>query len=148
MDVVSRAFSCFAALIMLLLAGSPVNAVPKDDEEKAMIERSNQRCDDFYRYRREMDEQDNRREMDAQEIKKVREAHDKALETAREEYVKNRKKQVVDPNLEKQWDEQQLADKKQHELEARRYAERKAAVEDAIRKGCHVPEAKEYDLED
>ena len=146
--MVYRAFSYFAALLMLLMAASPVLAAPKDDEEKAMIERSNQRCDDFYRYRREMDERDAKREKDSQEIKKVRAAHDQALEKAREEYVKNRKHEVVDPKLEKQWDEQQLALKKQNELEAKRYAARKAAAEDAIRKGCHVPENKEYDLED
>lgn len=146
MDKVSRGIAVL--LPILLLFSLSAKAAAPEDEAKAMVERSNQRCDDFFRYRRELEQMDARREKGSQEIKKVRAAHDAALEAARKEYVKNRKKSVPDPRLEKEYDEQAKGWIEANKLAGKRYAERKAQVEAITRKGCRVPEMKEYDLED
>ena len=148
MDKVYHAFAYFIAFMMPFLLSSQCGAEATEDEAKAMVERSNQRCDDFYRYRRQLEETDKKREKDAGEIKKVRSDHEKTLELAREEYVMNRKKTIVDPKLEKQHDEAEQAWKEQNKMAGKRYAERKAAAEAIEKKGCRVPEMKEYDLED
>ena len=109
MDKVYHAFAYFITMLLPLLFSVQCGAEATDDVARAMVERSNQRCDDFYRYRRELEETDRRREKDADEIKKVRADHDKIIELARQEYVKTRKKTISDPRLEKEHDEQELA---------------------------------------
>lgn len=143
METISSAF----VALLLLFSASGWAAEP-EDEAKAMVERSNQRCDDFYRYRRELEERDARREKDSQEIKKFRTNHDETLEAARKEYVKNRRKEIPNPQLEKDWEAANKGWIEANKLEGRRYAERKAKVEAITRRGCRVPEMKEYDLED
>ena len=143
-----RNFAYFLLLVGSLVVSSHCGAEATDEEEQAMVLRGNQRCDDFYRYQRERAEADVRREKDAQEIKRFRTEHGQMLELARRDYVKNRKATVVDPRLEKEYNDQDLAWKEQMKIARKRYAQRKAAVAAASRKGCHVPENKEYDLED
>jgi hypothetical protein len=148
MDKVSRAIALLFSVAVFLGPSLSYGAADIDEEGKAMVERSNQRCDDFYRYRREMEEADTRREKDAQAIKKVRAEHDKEMELAREQYVKNRKKMIPDPRLEKEHDEQELAWKERLKIAGKHYAQRKAAVDATARRGCRVPPMLEYDLED
>jgi hypothetical protein len=146
MDKVSRAF---LVLLPLLLAGAiQCRAEGLESDAEAMVERSNQRCDDFFRYRRSLEEADAIREKDAQEIKKVRADHDSVIEAARQEYVKNRKKAIPDPRLEKEADDATKAWIEQNKMAGKRYAQEKAKAESISRRGCHVPEMKEYDLED
>lgn len=146
MDKVSRGIVVLFPIVLLFSFSAM--AVAPEDEAKAMVERSNERCDDFFRYRRELEQMDAKREKDSQKIKQVRAAHDAALEAARKEYVKNRKKSVPDPRLEKEYNEQVKEHIEAQKLAGKRYAERKAQVEAITRKGCRVPEMKEYDLED
>jgi cell division protein FtsB len=148
MDKVYHAFAYFVAMLLPLLLSAQCGAQATDEDAKAMVERSNQRCDDFYRYRRELEEIDRRREKDAGEIKKLRSEHDQAIELARQEYVKNRKKTIVDPRLEKEHDEQELAWREHIKIAEKRYAQQKASADAIARRGCRVPEMKEYDLED
>lgn len=148
MDKVYHAFAYLIVMLATLLLSAQCGAQATEEDAKAMVERSNQRCDDFYRYRRELEETDRRREKDADDIKKVRADHDHTNELARQEYVKNRKKTLVDPRLEKEHDEQELAYREQMKIAGKRYAQQKAAVEAIVRRGCRVPEMKEYDLED
>ncbi|MGZ3722113.1 MAG: hypothetical protein ACXVA9_04230, partial [Bdellovibrionales bacterium] len=148
MDKVYHAFPYLIALLLPLLLSAHCGAEATDEDAKAMVERSNQRCDDFFRYRRELEETDRRREKDAGEIKKVRAEHDKVIELARQEYVKNRKKTIVDPRLEKDHDDQELAWKEHIKIAGKRYVQQKASADAIARRGCRVPEMKEYDLED
>jgi hypothetical protein len=146
MDKVSHAF---VILLPLLLAGAiQCGADGLETDAKAMVERSNQRCDDFFRYRRSLEEADARREKDAQEIKKVRSAHDAQIEAARQEYVRNRKKMIPDPRLEKEADDATKAWIEQNKMAGKRYAQEKAKADAISRRGCRVPEMKEYDLDE
>jgi hypothetical protein len=146
MDKVS---GTFVILLAALMAGAiQCGAEDLETDAKAMVERSNQRCDDFFRYRRQLEEADALREKDAQEIKKVRSAHDAQLEVARREYVKNRKISIPDPRLEKEADEANKAWIEQNKMAGKRYAQERAKAEAISRRGCRVPEMKEYDLED
>ena len=64
MDKVSRAFCLLFSFAVFWGPSLSHGAADIDEEGKAMVERSNQRCDDFYRYRRELEETDARREKD------------------------------------------------------------------------------------
>lgn len=148
MDKIYLGIHIFITMLLSILLSAECGAQATDEDAKAMVERSNRRCDDFFRYRRELEETDLRREKNADEIKKVRSNHDQVIELARQEYVKNRKKTLVDPNLEKAHDDEEKAWKEQNKIAGKRYVQRKAEVESIVRRGCRVPELQEYDLED
>ena len=113
-----------------------------------MVDRINQRYDDFFKRQRELEEKDLRREKERDEIKQVRLDHEIQLELARKEYIKARKVTVIDPALERHWEAEQKAQREQNLMDARCYALRRSKVESFRSRGRRIPENKEYDLED
>lgn len=113
-----------------------------------MVERINERYDDFFRRQHEIERRDVEREKDAQDIKKVRAQHDQEMEKAREQYVKSRKQTVVDPHLEQAWNEEQKMWKKKNQEARNCYVRTRDEVETIEKKGRRIPENKEYDLDE
>jgi hypothetical protein len=135
-------------ILVSLLRPLQCGAEATDSDERAMVERINERYDDFFRRQSELDELNAKREREAQEIKKVRSEHEKEVEEARRLYVLSRRKAVEDPRLEQQWEEQQKQAKQEMDQDRRRYVKEKKTVEDIVRRGRHIDENKEYDIED
>jgi hypothetical protein len=138
----------YFSLMLSLLIPHHCGAEATDDDQSPMVERINQRYDDFFRRQRAMEEEERQRDKKANEIKRVREEHEKRIEEARREYVKSRRKVVEDPRLEQQWLEHEKDVKQQNDQFRKRYVKRRDAVEAIRRKGRRIPEMKEYDLEE
>lgn len=113
-----------------------------------MVERINQRYDDFFRRQRLLQEIDATREREAELIKLQRQKERQANELARQEYVKSRKKVIPDPRWEREWEEQQKAWIEQIKLAGRRYSQKKQYLEDVESKGRRIPGKIEYQIED
>lgn len=142
------AFTMLVVILLPLGAGAADCGSEDTAETRAMVERINQRYDDFFRRQRELDETDQRRERDSQEIKATRLDHSRQVELTRQEYVKNRKITVVDPRLERDWLAEDKAWKDQIKNSRRCYAERKRALEAIERRGRRIPGNLEFGLEE
>ena len=138
----------FLSLFLAVFLSSNCGAEATEDDLSPMVERINQRYDDFYRRQHQTAAEDQKRELEAAEIKKQRMDHEANLEKQRQEYVKARKKIVEDPRLEKAWLEQQQALAEQNKMAGRRFVQKRNAIDAIERRGRRVPEKKEYDLED
>lgn len=117
-------------------------------EEKRMVERINDRYDDFFKRQHEIEAKQEMREKDSGDIKKFRAQQKETNEQARQEFVKNRKPRVVDPKLEEHWLEQDKAWKEQNKVARNCYVRSKEAVKNVEKKGRRIPEMKEYGLDE
>jgi hypothetical protein len=126
-------------------------AVPKCDSKVtgADIDRINKRYDDFFRYRRQLEERDRAREKGRGDLHKGEQAREKALEKARLAYLKNRRPA---PDHEAKYEAEMLRHQKERkdELEAARrcYVESQDKAEKLLKRGRMIPGNAEYDLED
>ena len=118
-------------------------------EEKQMVERINDRYDDFFRRQHEIEAEREMRGREAGEIKKVRAKIREEHENARREYVKNRPpKRKEDPKLEQEWLEQERAWKEQNKMARNCLVRSKDELKAIEKKGRQIPEMKEYDLDE
>lgn len=118
-------------------------------EEKRRVERLNERYDDFYKRRSEMEANEELRERNADEIKKLRAQYAEGHEKARQEFVKNRKpKEKEDPRLEQEWLEQEQARKEMNKMARNCFVRSKEDLKAIEKKGRRIPEMKEYDLDE
>ena len=137
----------FFALILCL---RPLNCGAEDtfDDTKALVGNINQRYDDFFRRLREVDEREQMRESEASEIKRLRQQHAEQVEAARSDYVKSRKKQVIDPKLEQDWNHQEEQWVEQNKMARHRFVMKKQELENVLKRGRRIPENLEYDLQE
>jgi hypothetical protein len=113
-----------------------------------MVERINQRYDDFYRYRHDLEVRDEERRKGVADVHAKREIHEKEMERALRDYEVHVRPRPDTSKLEAAY----LAEQKQRDarLEAARecYVQQK---EHALRLESHgrrIPEKLEYDIED
>ena len=121
-------------------------ALPSHSVEK-MVERINQRYDDFFRYHRELEERWQKRRESIGDRKKLEAAQKQKLEESRLEYVKNRKPRASNEPLRLRWEAEQKERASQVEMLRRRYVQQRDEVERYLKKGRQIPEMKEFDLE-
>ena len=141
-------FSSVFLTIVVGVANGVSVAYATEDSAQVMVERINQRYDDFFRRQVALEEQSRRREREAGEIKLVRKQQAVAHEVARADYVKSRKKTVVDPRLEHEWNEHQQEWKELNQLDRVRYVTKKQVIENMQKRGRRIPGKLEYELED
>lgn len=139
-------------LLLALMAPALARASCGDDttakEEAKMVERINQRYDDFFSRQHELEADRERREKESGEIKELRQQIVAEHEKARADYVKNRKKAVVDPRLEKEWNESEMAWKEQNKMARNCFVRSRDAVRVIEKKGRRIPGNREYDLDE
>lgn len=139
---------CTAFFLILSLLPLHCGAEATEEDVQPMVERINQRYDDFFRHQAKMEEEAEQREHKSEDVKRIRAEQRKQLEEARREYVKSHHKSGQDPHWEQEWNEQQKEIVEKQKLFRRRYVQRKQELEQAERHGRLIPENKEYDLED
>ncbi len=112
------------------------------------VEEINRRYDDFFHFQAEREKKENQRNQGRDAIRQLRLEHTKILEVARRDYVRSRVKQVEDPRLEREWDNQVKAWKQDNEAARRQFVKQRALTEGIVRKGRRIPEKLEFELED
>ena len=144
-----RRFCCVFLLVGFTISGWKISAAEKSDLSKSpLIQRLNERYDDFFKHQREQEEWDQRRDVGREKIKEVREAHKEQLERAREEYVQSRRAKPDDKAAYQKWLANEAAWKEKLDVARRKLVEKRNTVEDLRRRGRSIPPLKEYDLED
>lgn len=133
---------------LVLFLPHQCGAEATDQETRQMVERINERYDDFYRRQREDEELAIKRDQAAKDINAIRLEQQKAMEKARETYVKERKLEAPNPQWEQEWNQQQQAWKEQNKMAGQRYVRERDFVESIERKGRMIPQMKEYDLDE
>jgi hypothetical protein len=139
-------------LTLFLLIPLPALSQQCDTKDTAsgekMVERINRRYDDFFRYQEHLEEREHMRNKGRGENRAKLEAHEKKIEQARQEYIKNRRPKPDSSELEAKAE----ADKKQRsariEVARRCYLQQRAHAEALLKRGRTIPENKEYELED
>lgn len=138
-------------LIMLFFCvGGAVHASPNLEvtgSVEEMVERINQRYDDFFRWHRQQEERWKRFEVGTQERKKMEKEHAEKLEHARVAYIKARRERPSDEPLRIKWEKEQKERQEHIEMLRRRYVDQRDTIEKYLKKGRQIPEMKEYDLE-
>ena len=113
-----------------------------------MVERINQRYDDFYRYHRELEERNSLLEQGRGDRKATEKAYYDKLERAREDYVQTKKpRQSLEP-LRAGWEQQEKERREKQEMNRQRHVHSRDELEKYLIKGRKIPELKEYGLED
>lgn len=113
-----------------------------------MVERINERYDDFFKYHRHLEERWERLKIGADERKKMVREHHKKIEIARQEYVKSRRARPSDEPLRLKWEQEQKNRQEQIEMLRQRYVQKRDTVEQYLKKGRQIPGLKEFGLED
>ncbi len=120
---------------------------PMSEFVKEMVERINQRYDDFFRYHREMEERMARFEVGRGERKAAEKRYYDELERARVEYVKNKKAKDSTEHLRVQWEREEKERREKMEMFRQRHVRARDEIERHLLRGRKIPELKEYDLE-
>jgi len=113
-----------------------------------MVERINERYDDFFRYRDHLEEREFERNKGRGDNKAALRAHAFRLEKARLEYLKNRRPKPDTSEMEAQAEIEFKARKARVEEARRCYVEQKRYVEQMLKRGRTIPPKKEFDIED
>jgi cupin superfamily acireductone dioxygenase involved in methionine salvage len=144
--------SLVSKLILVLLMFSSLMCGAEATQQNVlsvqdMVERINQRYDDFFRYHRGMEERAKRFEHGRGERKAAEKAHYDSLERARQRYVETKKPRNSDEPLRIQWEKEEKERKEKFEMYRQRHVRTRDEVERYLLKGRKIPELKEYDLE-
>lgn len=138
-------------VLSLFSSGARALSVRCDDKGTSggsqMVERINQRYDDFFRYHRHLEERQAARDKGRAELKGRHEAREHEMERARLAYVKNRRPAPDTAEMEARYN---LKEKqRQIALEAARecYVQQKTHAEQILIRGRMIPANKEYELD-
>ncbi|MBX3023062.1 MAG: hypothetical protein KF799_15405 [Bdellovibrionales bacterium] len=113
-----------------------------------MVERINERYDDFFRYQRHLEERERARDKGRGENKAMLKEHEAKLEKARLEYIKNRRPPPDRRELEKQAEAADKERKQRMELARRCYVEEQNAAEAVLKRGRKIPGNQEFGLDE
>lgn len=139
----------FAILSLFAHSAEAVKCDAKDTGgRKEMVERINRRYDDFFRYRRHLEEREAAREKGRNEDRKIaKQERDKKMEAARLEYIKNRRPKPDSAAAEEQAEEARKQRLKEMEAARLCYVQEKAQAEALLRRGRQIPGNQEFDLD-
>lgn len=141
-------FILIAATITLPCSAEDTVASSSPASVEQMVKRINERYDDFYRYRREQDERDERLKKAASgERRATEKMRAENLEKARQQYVKQRKARPSDEALRLRHEAAQKDRNANLEMVRKRYVQQRDTAEQYLKKGRMIPELKEFDLE-
>lgn len=129
-------------LFMTLVAG-----VAKASEESWRLERMSERYEDFFKRLKDIESYNDHREAGAEEVVKERRAWVQKMETARQDYVNNKKAPPDQTAAHNAWLAEQEKWHKDHETGREQYVEVKNHVELIQRSSKRIPEDVEYDIE-
>lgn len=122
--------------------------VPDELTVEQMVERINQRYDDFFRFNRKMEERWDSMRSGASERRKLVAAHAVKVEEARKQFVQARKARPSDEPLRLKWEQEQKNRLEQIEILRQRFVRKRDTVEQYLKKGRQIPGLKEFGLED
>lgn len=112
-----------------------------------MVERINERYDDFFRYQRHQEERDRERNKGRGENKARLAQREKQIEKARQEYVRNRRPPPDRRDLEAQFEAAQKKRVAKNEAARRCYVQQRQKAEQILKRGRLIPGNLEYQLE-
>lgn len=139
-------------VFLSLIHAVPALAIQCDAKATAssvkMVERINQRHDDFFRYQRHLEEREIARNKGRGENKVVLAKHEKRLEAARQEYIKNRRPKPDRSDLEAKSENERKERNAKLELARRCYVQQQSAEEALLKRGRMIPGNQEFDLEE
>lgn len=135
-------------LLLVFLPQFAVAVVCKDPTGgQGVVDRLNQRYDDFERYHRNREARLELLQKSAPDVKKAREEHKKRLEKARLEYVRVPKDKNREAILERAWEAEQKERQKLLEESRACYVHEQNVREQWLKRGRAIPGNMEYDLD-
>lgn|GEM_PF-6883907 len=134
------------ASVSLVICGVFSPQVRASDEDWR-VKRLNERYDDFFARRKQLDEFEARREAGATEVEKGNAKWDQQMNNAREKFVESR---PPPPNLDaayQQWADEQKKFEREHEQAREEYISVESRVQKLEKSAKKIPEDLEYDLD-
>lgn len=139
-------------VLLSLFHTTPALAIECDAKATAssakMVERINQRYDDFFRYQRQVEERERSRNKGRGENKIALEKHEKRIEAARQEYVKNRRPKPDRSDLEAKAEQERKERNAKMEVARRCFVQQQSAEESLLKRGRMIPGNQEFDLQE
>jgi len=137
--------------LSLLAEAAPAPSSPECPSDtqgyEEMVDRINQRYDDFFRVQREREEREEQREAARGDIRKAERERQARLEEARQEYIRNRRPKPDTRAAELEWEQQQKEKAKVNEASRHCYVQNRAKGEAILKRGRAIPGMKEFDIE-
>lgn len=140
-----------SSLILLTLFHAPSFAAECDPNVaggERVVERINERYDDFFRYHRHLEEREKARDKGRGENKKMLAEHEARMEKARLEYIKNRRPAPDRADLELKAEQERKERNRRLEIARRCYIQQRNQGEALLKRGRMIPGDKEYELEE
>ena len=127
-------------------AASTCEDVVKGDGP-SMVQRLNERYDDFFRYHQQRAEREERLQRGVPDVHEARRRHEERLEQARRAHVTVPKDLALEERRRIEWEAMQKVRLAQLEEARKCLVQQRQAAEQVLLKGRKIPEMKEYDLE-
>lgn len=127
--------------------GAVVSPQVRASDEDWRVKRLNERYDDFFARRKQLEEYEAKREAGASEVEKENAKWDEKMNKAREQFIASR---PPPPNLDgayQEWVKEQEKFQREHEQAREHYVSVEQRVENLEKSAKKIPEDLEYDLD-
>lgn len=115
---------------------------------KVMVERINERYDDFFRVHDLQEKREERLMAGREDRRGELRRRQQEMEKARLSFVQARRPRASDEPLRLRWEAEQKGRREEIELLRRRYVEKRDTAEQYLLKGRAIPALQEFDLQD